>query len=240
MAPPRTPDIPLPGPIAQLRQGRLPRRLVQLVLGLVLFGVTMSMLIRSGLGLDPWDVLHEGLAGTLPLSFGQVVIATGVLVLLCWIPLRQAPGLGTIANVIVVGLAADLGLALIPAPQELWAQLLLLCGGVVGNGLAGAMYIGARLGTGPRDGLWVALSRRTGLSTRVIRTALELVVLAAGWLLGGTVGIGTVVYAIAIGPVVQFFTPRLLVPPSQGLLPGTPDAMPSAHRDGSAGDAAAR
>ncbi|MGO2660185.1 membrane protein YczE [Mycetocola reblochoni] len=209
----RTPEPPLPGPLGQLREGRLPRRLTQLLVGLVLYGVTMAMLIRSGLGLDPWDVLHEGLAIRLPLSFGQVVIATGVLVLLAWIPLRQSPGVGTIANVVVIGLAADAGLALIPEPNGLVAQIALLVGGIVGNGLAGALYIGARLGTGPRDGLWVGLARRTGLSTRLIRTVLELTVLVTGWLLGGTVGVGTVLYAIAIGPVVQLFARRVVVLP---------------------------
>lgn len=208
-------EPPLPGPLAQLREGRLTRRLLQLVAGLLLYGFTMAMMVRSGLGLDPWDVFHEGLTRHIPLSFGQVVIAVGALVLLAWVPLRQAPGVGTILNVVLIGLAADAGLAIMARPDALWAQALLLIGGIIGNGLAGALYIGARLGTGPRDGLWVGLSRRTGLSTRLVRTVLELTVLAAGWLLGGTVGLGTVLYALAIGPLVQVFAPRCIVRPAE-------------------------
>jgi uncharacterized membrane protein YczE len=184
-------------------------RVVQLLGGLVLYGVTMAMLVRSGLGLDPWDVFHEGLAQHVPLTFGQVVIATGLAVLLLWIPLRQRPGVGTVANVILIGLAADAGLALIPAPDGLGWQVLLLLGGVVGNGVAGALYIGARLGPGPRDGLWLGLVERTGRSVRFWRTSLELTVLALGFVLGGTVGLGTVLYALAIGPVVQAVLPRV-------------------------------
>ncbi|HUS23173.1 MAG TPA: hypothetical protein VMZ66_14310, partial [Aeromicrobium sp.] len=158
-----------------------------------------------GLGLDPWDVFHEGLTHHVPLTFGQVVIAVGVLVLLLWIPLRQRPGIGTVLNVILIGLAADAGIALVSAPEDLWARALLLGAGIVGNGLAGALYISAKLGTGPRDGLWVALVARTGISVRAMRTGIEVLVLVSGFLLGGTVGVGTVVYALAIGPLVQFF-----------------------------------
>lgn len=183
------------------------RRLSQLLIGLFLYGWSMAMLLRSTLGLDPWDVFHEGLTRILPLSFGQVAIGVGALVLLFWIPLRQKPGIGTILNIIVIGLAADAGLAVMPAPSELWARILLLVGGVVCNGLAGALYVGARLGPGPRDGLWVAITARTGASIRLVRTIIEVTVLAIGWLLGGTVGIGTIVYALAIGPLVQWFMP---------------------------------
>ncbi|WP_374999693.1 YitT family protein [Aeromicrobium sp. CTD01-1L150] len=184
-------------------------RLAQLMLGLVLYGVTMAMMVRSTLGLDPWDVFHEGLTQHVPLTFGQVVIATGVVVLLLWIPLRQRPGIGTLLNVIVIGLAADAGLAVIPEPDGIALQVLLLVGGVVGNGVGGALYIGARLGPGPRDGLWLGLVERTGRSVRFWRTVLEVTVLAAGFLLGGTVGLGTVLYALAIGPVVQFVLPHV-------------------------------
>jgi uncharacterized membrane protein YczE len=180
-------------------------RLSRLVVGLLLYGVTLAMLVQSGLGLDPWDVFHQGLTHHVPLTFGQVTILVGALVLLLWVPLRQRPGVGTILNVILIGLAADAGLALIPAPEELWARIVLLVSGVLGNGLAGALYIGAQLGPGPRDGLWVALVERTGLSIRVVRTGIEASVLVTGFLLGGTVGIGTVLYALAIGPLVQFF-----------------------------------
>jgi uncharacterized membrane protein YczE len=186
---------------------RFGRRLSQLLVGLVLYGVSMAMLVRSGLGVDPWDVFHQGLANHVPLSFGQVTIAVGALVLLLWIPLRQRPGLGTLLNVIVIGLAADAGLALIPIAESWLPGAALMLGGVVANGLAGALYVGARLGPGPRDGLWVALTQRTGHSIRLVRTVLEVTVVAVGWLLGGVVGIGTVVYALAIGPLVQWFMP---------------------------------
>jgi uncharacterized membrane protein YczE len=186
---------------------RFGRRLPQLMVGLVLYGWSMAMLIRSGLGLDPWDVFHQGLANHLPITFGQVTILVGALVLLLWIPLRQRPGIGTVLNVFVIGLAADAGLAALPDVTGLPGQIAMLLGGVVANGLAGALYVGARLGPGPRDGLWVALTKRTGHSIRVVRTVLEVTIVAIGWLLGGVVGVGTVVYALTIGPIVQFFMP---------------------------------
>jgi uncharacterized membrane protein YczE len=185
-------------PRQQLRAGRLPRRLVQLLVGLTLYGVSMAMMIRGALGLDPWDVFHAG-------------ILVGALVLLLWIPLRQWPGLGTIANVVVIGLAADAGLALITTPEALWARAALLASGIVLNGVAGGLYIGSQLGPGPRDGLMTGFARRTGLSIRLVRTTIEVVVLGVGWLLGGPVGVGTVLYAVTIGPLVQFFLPRLTV-----------------------------
>ena len=183
------------------------RRLTQLMVGLVLYGWSMAMLLRSGLGLDPWDVFHQGITNHVPLTFGQVTIVVGAVVLLLWIPLRQRPGIGTVLNVFVIGLAADAGLAAMPAVTWLPGQIAMLLGGVVANGLAGALYVGARLGPGPRDGLWVAITERTGHSIRLVRTVLEVTIVAIGWLLGGTVGIGTVVYAVAIGPIVQLFMP---------------------------------
>ena len=186
---------------------RFGRWLPQLLVGLVLYGWSMAMLIRSGLGLDPWDVFHQGLANHLPITFGQVTILVGALVLLLWIPLRQRPGIGTVLNVFVIGLAADAGLGAMAAVSGLSGQIAMLLGGVVANGLAGALYVGARLGPGPRDGLWVALTKRTGHSIRVVRTVLEVTIVAIGWLLGGVVGVGTVVYALTIGPIVQFFMP---------------------------------
>jgi uncharacterized membrane protein YczE len=198
-------------PRQQLRAGRLPRRLGQLLVGLTLYGVSMAMMIRSTLGLDPWDVFHAGIATHVPLSFGQVTIIVGVLVLLLWVPLRQWPGLGTIANVIVIGLAADAGLALIAPPEAIWSRALMLGAGIVLNGIAGGLYIGSQLGPGPRDGLMTGFARRTGLSIRLVRTTIEVVVLGVGWLLGGPVGLGTVLYAVSIGPLVQFFLPRLTV-----------------------------
>jgi uncharacterized membrane protein YczE len=198
-------------PRQQLTAGRTGRRLTQLMVGLVLYGLSMAMLIRSTLGLDPWDVLHDGITRRTGLSFGTVVILVGVLVLLLWIPLRQWPGLGTVANAVVIGLATDASLALMSEPSGLPAQLALLVGGVVANGLAGALYIGSQFGAGPRDGLMTGLVRRTGRSVRLVRTSLEVTVLAAGWLLGGAVGLGTVLYALAIGPLVQLFLQWFIV-----------------------------
>jgi uncharacterized membrane protein YczE len=188
------------------------RRLIQLYAGLVLYGVSLALMVRAELGLDPWDVFHQGLADRLPLTFGQVVIVVGALVLLAWIPLRQRPGLGTISNVIVIGLAVDAALAVLPPPDPMAWRITFLVSGVVLNGVATAAYIGARLGPGPRDGLMTGLVARTGRSVRLIRTSIEVGVLATGWLLGGTVGVGTVLYAIAIGPLVHLLLPRLTVP----------------------------
>ncbi|MET0951697.1 MAG: hypothetical protein ABWX57_00315 [Aeromicrobium sp.] len=198
-------------------------RLVRLNVGLFLYGFTMAMMVESTLGLDPWDVFHEGVTHHVGLSFGQVVIVTGALVLLLWIPLRQLPGVGTVLNVVVIGLAADLGIAVIARPDDLWLRALLLVGGIVGNGFAGALYIGAALGPGPRDGLWLGLVRRTGRSIRLWRTTIEVTVLAAGFLLGGTVGAGTVLYALAIGPLVQLFLPWVQVTPARR----TPATVPA-------------
>jgi uncharacterized membrane protein YczE len=198
-------------PLAQLRAGRLWRRIPQLLVGLWLYGFAMALFIRSGLGLDPWDVFHAGLQRLLGWSFGTVVIAVGFAVLLLWIPLRQWPGLGTIANAVVIGVATDATLAVIPAATDWLTSWGLLIGGLVVNGLAGGLYIGSQLGPGPRDGLMTGIARRTGWSLRLVRTGLELSVLAIGWLLGGTVGVGTVVYALAIGPLVQFFLPLVTV-----------------------------
>jgi len=215
----RVPSRPLADltPRQQLTAGRTGRRLVQLGLGLTLYGCSMAMMVRSGLGLDPWDVFHDGVSRRTELSFGTVVIIVGVAVLLLWIPLRQWPGLGTIANAVIIGLVTDVALAVLTQPAALGWRAGLLVGGVVLNGLAGAMYIGSQFGAGPRDGLMTGLVRRTGRSIRLVRTSLEVVVLALGWLLGGVVGVGTVVYALAIGPLVQLFLPPLTValPPVQ-------------------------
>ena len=178
------------------------RRLPQLFCGLALYAVSMAMQIRSGLGLNPWDVLHEGLTRQTPLSFGVITAITGAVVLLLWIPLRQRPGIGTVANVVVIAAVVDVALA---------ARIALLVGGVVLNGVATAAYVGARLGPGPRDGLMTGLSARTGRSVRLVRTCIEVAVLGCGWLLGGTVGVGTVLYALAIGPLTQAFLPFFAV-----------------------------
>ncbi len=198
---------------------QMPERLVRLVAGLFLYGFTMAMMVESTLGLDPWDVFHEGVAKHVSLTFGQVVIVTGAVVLLLWIPLKQMPGIGTVLNVVIIGLAADFGIAVIAQPDNLWLRGLLLVGGVVGNGFAGALYIGAQLGPGPRDGLWLGLVRITGRSVRLWRTVIEVTVLAVGFLLGGTVGVGTVLYALMIGPIVQFFLPLVEVDLRTGRLP---------------------
>ncbi len=201
----------------------MPARLIRLLTGLFLYGFTMAMMVESTLGLDPWDVFHEGVTHHVGLTFGQVTIVTGAAVLLLWIPLKQMPGLGSILNVIVIGLAADFGIAVIDQPDNLWLRVGLLVGGIVGNGLAGALYIGALLGPGPRDGLWLGLVRRTGRSVRYWRTVIEVTVLVVGFVLGGTVGVGTVLYALSIGPIVQFFLPRVQV----NLAPqGVPEAVP--------------
>ena len=200
------------GPAQQLRAGRLPRRVGQLLVGLALYGVSMGLMIRSTLGQLPWDVLHYGLALHLPLSIGQVVVATSFLVLLLWIPLRQAPGLGTVLNAVLIGVALDLTLVVVAAPDALAVRVGFVLAGVLLNGLATALYIGAQLGPGPRDGLMTGWVRRTGLSVRLVRTSLEVLVVAIGWLLGGVVGIGTVLYAVAIGPLTQALLPWLTVP----------------------------
>jgi len=228
-APARPPRRELAGlsPAAQLRAGRLPRRLSQLVVGLVLYGVSMAMMVRGGLGLDPWDVFHFGVADGLPLTFGTVVILTGVAVLLLWIPLRQAPGLGTVANAVLIGVATDATLFWLAAPQAMAGRAGLMVGGVVLNGLATALYIGAQLGPGPRDGLMTGLVRRTGWSVRLVRTTIEVAVVVVGWSLGGVVGVGTVIYALAIGPLVQLMLPAFIVPLD---VPGAPARALSASR----------
>jgi uncharacterized membrane protein YczE len=204
------------GPVAQVRAGRLPRRLTQLATGLVLYGATLAMMIRSTLGNAPWDVLHQGLSRHLPITIGQAVIGTSVVVLLFWIPLREIPGLGTIANSIVVGLVADAVLGALAAPDTLWARVVLLVGGVLGNAVATALYIGSQFGPGTRDGLMTGLMRRTGWSLLAVRMPLEASVVVLGWLLGGVVGLGTVVYALAIGPLVQLMLPLCIVELERG------------------------
>jgi uncharacterized membrane protein YczE len=206
------------------RRRQLLRRLVQLYAGLVLYGVSMALIVRSALGNMPWDVLHQGLADRLGWSIGTAAIVVGALVLLAWIPLRQRPGLGTVSNVVVIGVAVDATLAVVPAPGDLALRVALLVSGVLLNAVATAAYIGVHLGPGPRDGLMTGLVRRTGGSVRLVRTSIEVAVVITGWLLGGTLGLGTVVYALAIGPLVQVLLPRLSV--SLGTRPTRPAAAP--------------
>jgi uncharacterized membrane protein YczE len=180
----------------------------------VLYGLSMGLMIRGGLGVMPWDVLHQGLSRQLGWTLGTVTVVVGTVVLLAWIPLRQRPGLGTISNVIVVGLAVDGALAVLPTPSDLALRISFAVAGVLLNGLATAAYIGVHFGPGPRDGLMTGFVRRTGGSLRLIRTTIEVVVVACGWLLGGTVGAVTIVYALAIGPLAHLFLPHLSVPPT--------------------------
>jgi uncharacterized membrane protein YczE len=192
------------------RRRAIGARLLALFFGLWLFGFSIALLVRSGLGLDSWDVFHQGLAERTGLGLGTIVIAVGAVVLALWIPLRQRPGIGTVSNVIVVGLAVDQSLAVLQAPDEIGLQIAFMLGGILTNAVATSLYIGAGLGPGPRDGLMTGLVSR-GLSLRFVRTSIELAVLSAGWLLGGTVGIGTVLYALTIGPLVHYLLPRMTI-----------------------------
>jgi len=186
---------------------RLVLRLVQLYIGLLLYGLAGALQVRSTLGLDPWDVLHQGIARHAGLAIGTVLILVGACVLVLWIPLRQRPGLGTLSNVVLIGVSMNLSLQWLPHVHLLPWRIADMAGGVLLCGVATGMYIGANFGPGPRDGLMTGLARRTGRSIRLTRTAIELTVLVVGWVLGGTVGIGTVVFAFAIGPLSQVFLP---------------------------------
>jgi uncharacterized membrane protein YczE len=176
-----------------------------LYVGLVLYGVSAAMQVRAGLGLDPWDVLHQGLATRLDRQIGTLTILVGVVVLLGWIPLRQRPGLGTVSNVVVLGLAMNATLVVLPAQHGYPARVTMLLSAIVLCGVATGMYISAGLGPGPRDGLMTGIARRTGTSIRLTRTLIEVAVLVSGWLLGGSVGVGTGLYAVLIGPLAQVF-----------------------------------
>jgi uncharacterized membrane protein YczE len=188
--------------------------------GLVLFGLSVALLVSARLGLDPWDVFHQGLARRTGLPIGWIINGTGVVVLLLWIPLRQRPGIGTISNVVIVGLVVNAALPLLPQPRALVIRAAFLCAGILANGVATGLYIGAGLGPGPRDGLMTGLAKR-GWPIRRVRTMIELGVLAVGWLLGGTVGVGTLLYAISIGPLAHFLIPRLTIAGHQE--PGHPN-----------------
>ncbi|WP_378729652.1 YitT family protein [Nocardia brasiliensis] len=185
------------------------RRLVALYVGLWLYGFSMAVMVRAGLGLDPWDVFHQGVAEHVPISFGAVTAVTGIVVLLAWIPLRQRPGLGTVSNVVVIAVSVDVGLWLLPAWQMIPAQVGAMGAAVVLNAMATVLYIGAGMGPGPRDGLMTGLVRRTGVSVWMVRTGIEVTVLSTGWVLGGSVGIGTLVYAFGIGPLIQLMIPAV-------------------------------
>lgn len=197
------------------RQFGLPERtswrFTQLLVGLFLYGFGLALLVRATLGAAPWDVLTLGLEKQLPLSFGTAMVVVSVLVLLCWIPLRERPGIATVLNALLVGPSADAGLALIPETDLWWVRALYLVVGVVLVGAATGVYIGARFGAGPRDGLMTGLHRVTRLQIWIVRTALEVTVVVVGWLMGGTFGIGTIIFALCIGPLCQFFLPLFRV-----------------------------
>ncbi|MEV2246049.1 hypothetical protein [Streptomyces sp. NPDC049970] len=184
---------------------RTARRLTHLYVGLALYGASSALLVRAGLGLEPWGVLHQGIAERTGVSIGVVSIIVGAVVLLLWIPIRQRPGLGTVSNVFAVGIAMDGTLALVPDVHGLGARIPLMAAGIVLNGVATGLYISARFGPGPRDGLMTGLHRLTGRSIRLVRTAIEVAVVVTGFLLGGSLGAGTVLYALAIGPLAQVF-----------------------------------
>ena len=183
------------------------RRLIQLFLGLALYGLSVGLMVRSDLGVNPWDVFHQGLSARTGLGLGTIIIIIGAAVLLLWIPLRQRPGIGTISNVFLIGIWTDISLWLVPPAESLTMAWAMLFAGIFLNGVAGGAYIGAGLGPGPRDGLMTGLVKRTGRSVRFVRTCIELVVIATGWAMGGTLGLGTALYAIAIGPIVHLMLP---------------------------------
>jgi uncharacterized membrane protein YczE len=208
-----TPDTD--GPVAAIRRARsirrTARRLAQLYLGLALYAVSMAFFVEGALGVMPWDVLHQGLARFVDISLGAMTIVVGVLVLLAWIPLRQRPGLGTVSNVIVIGVVVDRALAALPTPSGLGVRIAFVAAGIGLNAVATAAYIGARFGPGPRDGLMTGIVARTGWPVRWVRTSIEVGVVALGWAFGGNLGVGTIAYALAIGPLVHPLLPLLRV-----------------------------
>ncbi|HEX7783649.1 MAG TPA: hypothetical protein VF509_12645 [Sphingobium sp.] len=189
-------------------------RIFQLVWGLWLYGLSMAMMIRATLGLDPWDVLHQGLAPRLGLSFGMTVNVLGAVILLLWWPMRQRPGIGTVLNILLIGTAVDISMPLLPEPAGYPARFAMLGLAIILNGIAGGAYIGAGLGPGPRDGLMTGLCRKTGWPVKLVRTGIELTILFVGWMLGGTVGIGTVIYAASIGWIVHYALPYFTIDPA--------------------------
>lgn len=220
------------GPLEQLRAGRLVERLLRLLVGLWLYGVAIALMIESALGASPWNVFHLGVALHLPVSFGVVMIIVAVLVLLAWIPLREKPGIGTVINALLLGPFADIALAAIDTPDTLAIRVGYVLGGVTVHAFATALYVGAQLGPGPRDGLMTGFARYSGWSIRKVRTFIEVAVLAIGVLLGATAGVGTVVFALGVGPMTQFFLRYLVVrvkqPPKT--CPGVMSDVPQSGR----------
>jgi uncharacterized membrane protein YczE len=203
------------------------RRIGQLLVGLFLYGIAIALMVRAGIGVSPWDVLSQGVSKQTGLAFGLVTNLIGAAVLLLWIPIRQRPGVGTVLNVLLIGPSAQLGLWLIPQQTVPVIQGLVFTGGLVLLAIATGLYIGARLGPGPRDGLMTGLHKRTGWKIWIVRTAIEVTVLTIGWLLGGQVGIGTVAFALLIGPMVNFTLPWLRVP--EGAAPVSTETAPIEH-----------
>jgi uncharacterized membrane protein YczE len=212
------------------RAARLPLRLAWLYAGLAGFGLSLGLLVRARLGLDPWDVSSQGIARRTGVPIGWVVDAIGAVVLLTWIPLRQRPGLGTVSNVILVGLVLNVALSIIPAPAALIPRLAMLAAAIVLNAVSTACYLGARLGPGPRDGLMTGIVAR-GHSLRTVRTAIELTVLVAGVALGGSAGVGTLAYALTIGPLVHLLLPRLTLRTEDHRARPAPDPEPPTHTE---------
>lgn len=198
------------------------RRIAQLLVGLFLYGIAIAMMIRAALGIAPWDVLSQGIVLHTGLNYAVVTNVVGALVLLLWIPIRQKPGIGTVANVLLIGPSIQVGLWLLPDATELVPRILLLVGGLVVLAIATGLYIGARFGPGPRDGLMTGIHRRTGWPIWVVRTSIEVTVLAIGWLLGGNVGLGTLAFALLIGPMVNVTIPWLRVPEPVRVEPAEP------------------
>lgn len=190
----------------------LPHRLARLLLGQVLFAASIALLVRAELGNMPWDVLHEGLSVRLGWSFGTVALVIGALLLVLWLPLRVRPGVGTVTNVLVIPLVVDAALAAVPEAGGTGAAVAMLVGGTLLNAVATALYVGAALGPGPRDGLMTGLVARTGGSVRVVRAGIELAVVGVGWVLGGTLGLGTLAFALVIGPLLGWLMPRMAMP----------------------------
>lgn len=190
----------------------LPRRVAQLLVGLFLYGFAIAMMIRAGLGVSPWDVLTQGLSLNTGIGFGWMTNIIGAFVLLLWIPIRQRPGVGTVANVLLIGPSIEVGLAVLPRADVLWAQVLLFAGGLALLAVATGLYIGARFGPGPRDGLMTGIHRRWGWRIWIVRAVIEVTVLSIGWVLGGTVGVGTAAFALLVGPMVGVMLPLLRVP----------------------------
>ncbi|MEO7126717.1 MAG: hypothetical protein ABI382_03830 [Nakamurella sp.] len=190
---------------------RLPLRYTQLLIGLFLYGVSIAMMVQAAIGIAPWDVLSQGISIHTGISFGWVTNLVGVVVLLLWIPIRQKPGIGTVLNAALIGPSAQLGLTVIPSPTVLWAQIPLFTGGLILLAIATGLYIGARFGPGPRDGLMTGIYQRWGWRIWIVRASIELTVLGIGWLLGGNVGVGTLAFALLVGPLVHVAMPLLVI-----------------------------